>query len=38
MTTTTVADPGFPRGGDANPRGGGRQHTIWQIFPKTALN
>ena len=27
-----VADPGFPRRGGANPRGGGRQHTILTNF------
>ena len=43
--TESVADPGFPRGGGTNPRGGGRggggwvgQHTIFQNFPKTAWN
>ena len=29
-------DPGFPVGGDANPRGVGCQHTILPNFPKTA--
>ena len=32
----SVADPGFPRGGDANPPGG--QHTILTNFPKIAWN
>ena len=28
-----MADPGFPRGGGANPKGGeGHQHTIWPFF------
>ena len=27
-----MADPGFPRGGDANPKEGGRQPIIWPIF------
>ena len=27
-----VANPGFPRGGAANPGGGVHQHTIWPIF------
>ena len=27
-----VADPGFPRGGGANHKGGGRQPIIWPIF------
>ena len=30
-----VADPGFPRGGGANP--GGRQHTILPNFPKNCM-
>ena len=32
-----VADPGFPRGGDANPKGGGRQPIIWPIFPENCM-
>ena len=32
----SVADPGFPRGGDAN-FGGGRQPIIWPIFPKNCM-
>ena len=31
-----VADPGFPRGGDANSPGG-RQHTILPNFPKNCM-
>ena len=33
----SVADPGFPRGGGANPKGGGRQPIIWPIFPKNCM-
>ena len=33
-----VADPGFPRGGSANPPGGGANIRFWQIFRKTAWN
>ena len=32
----TVADPGFPRRGGANPPGGGANIRFCQIFPKTA--
>ena len=33
-----VADPGFPRGGGANPLGrGGRQHAILPNFPKYCM-
>ena len=32
-----MADPGFPRGGGANPKGGGRQPIIWPIFPKNCM-
>ena len=32
---SAVADPGFHRGGGANP-GGGRRPITWPIFPKTA--
>ena len=32
------ADPGFPVGGDANPPGGGLQHTNFPDFRKTAWN
>ena len=36
---SAVADPGFPRGGAPTPRGGGgRQHTICQIFPKNSAS
>ena len=31
-----VADPGFPRGGGANPKGGGANLLFGQFFPKTA--
>ena len=31
-----VADPGFPRRGGANPRGGGANILFDQFFPKTA--
>ena len=32
-----VAEPGFPRGGGTNPRGGGGTNIRFhQIFPKTA--
>ena len=30
-------DPGFPVGGDANPSGGRRQHTILPDFPKNCM-
>ena len=30
------ADPGFPVGGDADPRGGGANIRFCQIFRKTA--
>ena len=33
---SAVADPGFPRGGDANLQGG-RQHTIWSKFPQNCM-
>ena len=36
IRTPTVADPGFPRGGAANPPGG-RQHTILPKFPKNCM-
>ena len=32
-----VTDPGFPRGGGANPREGGRHHTILPNFPKKCM-
>ena len=32
-----MADPGFPRGGGANSRGGGRQDTILLKFPKNCM-
>ena len=32
----SVADPGFPRGGGANPKGGGANLLFGQFFPKTA--
>ena len=31
------ADPGFPVGGGANPRGGGRQHMILPNFVKNYM-
>ena len=31
-----MADPGFPRGGGANPKGG-HQHIIWPIFAKNCM-
>ena len=31
------ADPGFPIGGGANPRGEGRQHTNLPDFPKNYI-
>ena len=31
-----VADPGFPRGGEANPEGGGANLLFGQFSPKTA--
>ena len=31
----SVADPGFPRGGGTNPKGG--QHTILPNFPKNCI-
>ena len=36
---TSVADPGFPRGGSSNPpgRGGRRQHTTLPNSPKNCL-
>ena len=33
----SVADPGFPRGGCANPEGEGRQPTICLIFPENCM-
>ena len=36
QATDSVADPGFPRGGGANPPGG-RQHTILLNFPKNCV-
>ena len=35
--TIAVADPGFPRGGGANPKGGGREPIIWPIFPENCM-
>ena len=35
--TLSVADPGFPRGGDANSPGGGRQHMILPNVPKNCM-
>ena len=35
-TMITVADPGLPRGGGANPKGG-RQPIIWSIFPENCM-
>ena len=32
-----MADPGFPRGGGANPFGGGRQHMILPNFPTNCM-
>ena len=32
-----MADPGFPRGGGANPPGWGRQHTILPNVPKNCM-
>ena len=32
-----VADPGFPRGGGANPKGGGGQPIIWPIFAENCM-
>ena len=37
MDDSSVADPGFPRGGGANPKGGGCQPIIWPIFPKNCM-
>ena len=34
--SNTVADPEFPRGGGANPKGG-RQPIIWPIFPENCM-
>ena len=36
MALESGADPGFPVGGGANPRGG-RQHTILPNFPKNCM-
>ena len=37
-TTNSVADPGFPRGGGANPKGGGKcQPIIWQSLPENCM-
>ena len=33
----SVADPGFPRCGSANSRGGGRQYTILPNFSKNCM-
>ena len=33
----TVAEPGFPQGGEANAPGGGGQHTILPNFPKRCM-
>ena len=33
---TSVADPGFPRGEGANPKGE-RQPIIWPIFPENCM-
>ena len=32
-----MVDPGFPRGGGTNPKGGGRQPIIWPIFPENCM-
>ena len=32
----TVADPGFPKGGGANPKEG-RQPILWPIFPENCM-
>ena len=32
-----MADPGFPRGGGANPEGGGGNLFLWSIFPKNYM-
>ena len=32
-----MADPGFPRGGGANPKGGGCQPIIWPTFPENCM-
>ena len=32
-----VADPGFPRGGGANPQGGGASLLFGQHFPKNCM-
>ena len=32
-----VADPGFPRGRGANPKGGGHQPIIWPISPENCV-
>ena len=37
MPNLAVADPGFPRGGGANPKGGGRQPIIWPIFSENCM-
>ena len=36
IQTKPVADPGFPRGGGVNPKGG-RQPIIWPIFPENCM-
>ena len=37
IKTSAVGDPGFPRGGGANPQGGANIE-FCQMFPKTARN
>ena len=37
-THTAVADPGFPRGGGANPKGGGGEPIIWPFSPPRKLH
>ena len=37
LSTISVADPGFPRGGGANPKGRGHQPIIWPISPKNCM-
>ena len=36
-TWIAVADPGFPRGGGANPQGGGASLLFGQKFPKNSM-
>ena len=33
----SVTDPGFPRGGGANPKGGGANLLFGQFFPKNGM-